>query len=63
MRVLVTEVVAGTDMLLVGLEIASETAGGAANRWQVLTVRDGQVADIRGYGDRAEAASRAGLGG
>jgi hypothetical protein len=61
----VTEVVAGVDTMLIGLEIvgtpAASDASGRAERSQVLTVRDGQVADIRGYDDRHEAAIRAGL--
>jgi ketosteroid isomerase-like protein len=64
-RAQVTEVVAGADKLLVGLRVVrnpgANGADGSAERWQVLTVRDGQVADIRGYDDRAEAATCAGL--
>jgi len=30
-------------------------------RWQVLTLRGGRVADIRGFDDRAVAAARAGV--
>lgn len=65
MRARVTEVVAGADKLLVGLQVsgteAADDAGGSAERWQVLIVRDGQVCDIRGYDDRAEAATRVGV--
>jgi ketosteroid isomerase-like protein len=64
-RAAVTEVTAGAGTLLVGLEVtgprAAGEAGGAAERWQVLTVRGGRIADIRGFDDRAEAAARAGL--
>jgi ketosteroid isomerase-like protein len=61
----VTEVTAGAGTLLVGLEVtgtpqASE-AGGAVQRWQVLTVRGDRIIDIRGFGDRAAAAGRAGV--
>jgi ketosteroid isomerase-like protein len=61
----VTEVTAGAGTLLVGLEVtgtpqASE-AGGAVQRWQVLTVRGDRITDIRGFGDRAAAAGRAGV--
>jgi ketosteroid isomerase-like protein len=64
-RAVVTEVTAGPGTLLVGLEVtgtaeASE-AGGAAQRWQVLTVRGDRITDIRGFGDRAAAAGRAGV--
>lgn len=63
----VTEVVVGDGALLVGLEVTgtgeAEEAGGAAERWQVLRVRDGRVFDIRGYPDRSEAATQAGIEG
>jgi len=62
----VTEVTAGTDKLLIGFRVVG-TRGAAArdgevDRWQVLTVRDGKVIDIRGFDDRAEAARRVGAG-
>lgn len=61
----VTEVSAGAGALLVGLEVtgtpAADEAGGAARRWQVLTVRGGRIADIRGFDNRTAAAARAGL--
>jgi ketosteroid isomerase-like protein len=64
-RAVVTEVTAGAGTLLVGLEVtgtpAAHEAGGAAERWQVLTVRDGRIADIRGFDNRAAAAARAGM--
>ena len=64
-RAVVTEVTAGPGALLVGLEVtgtaAAREAGGPAGRWQVLTVRDGRIADIRGFDDRAAAAKRAGV--
>jgi ketosteroid isomerase-like protein len=64
-RAVVTEVTAGAGTLLVGLEVtgtpAAAEAGGAAERWQVLTVRGGRIADIRGFEDRAAAAVRAGV--
>jgi ketosteroid isomerase-like protein len=61
----VTEVVVGDGALLVGLRVtgteeAPET-GGIAERWQVLRIRDGRVVDIRGYPDRTEAATQAGV--
>ncbi len=61
----VTEVTVGAGALLVGLEVtgtsAAHEAGGAARRWQVLTVRGGRIADIRGFDDRTAAAVRAGV--
>ena len=61
----VTEVIAGAGTLLVGLEVtgtpAAREAGGAVERWQVLTVRGHRIADIRGFDDRREAAARAGV--
>ncbi len=64
-RAVVTEVTAGAGTLLVGLEVTgtpgAREAGGAAERWQVLTLRGDRIIDIRGFGDRAAAAARAGL--
>ena len=64
-RATVTEVVAGTGKLLVGLDVsgtdAARDAGGSVRRWQVLTVDRNRVTDIRGFEDRAEAAARAGV--
>ena len=64
-RAVVTEVTAGPGTLLVGLEVTGTSAareeGGTARRWQVLTVSGGRIADIRGFGDRTEAAARAGV--
>ena len=61
----VTEVTVGTGTLLVGLEVTgtqtAREAGGAAGRWQVLTVKGDRIADIRGFDDRATAAARAGV--
>lgn len=61
----VIEVVARDDRVLVGLRV-SGTAGAAApdgttERWQVMTVCEGRVVDIRGFDGRAEAAARAGV--
>ena len=59
-RAVVTEVTAGAGTLLVGLEgtgaPAAREVGGAAERWQVLTLRGGRIVDIRGFDDRAAAA-------
>jgi hypothetical protein len=64
-RALVTELTAGAGTLLVGLEVtgtpAAGEAGGAVERWQVLTVRGDRIADVRGFDDRAAAAARAGV--
>jgi hypothetical protein len=64
-RAVVTEVTAGPGTLLVGLDVTgtptAREAGGTARRWQVLTVSGGRIADIRGFGDRTEAAARAGV--
>jgi hypothetical protein len=51
----VTEVTTAAGTLLVGLQVtgtpAADEAGGAVERWQVLTVRGGRIADIRGFGE------------
>lgn len=61
----VNEVVAGRGCLLVGLTVsgtpAADEQGGPTSRWQVLTVRDGQISDIRGFDSRDSAAERAGV--
>jgi SnoaL-like domain len=62
----VTEVIVGDGALLVGMRVTgtgeAREAGGVAERWQVLRIRNGRVVDIRGYPDRTEAATQAGLG-
>jgi RimJ/RimL family protein N-acetyltransferase/ketosteroid isomerase-like protein len=64
-RARVTETVVAGDMILIGLKVARAAAPGAgaaaSDRWQVLTVRDGRITDITGFGDRDEAAAWAGL--
>lgn len=64
-RAVVTEVTAGTGTLLIGLEVIgtpdAHEAGGAVERWQVLTIRGERIADIRGFDDRTAAAARAGV--
>ena len=66
-RATVSEIVVGHDKLLVGLKVVglSEPGdhGGQVERWQVLTLAQGRVVDIRGFEDRAEAAARAGVAG
>lgn len=62
MRATVTEVVAGSDHLLVGLTVGGRRpAGDDGLRWQVLTVKDGLIADICGFDTREEAVARAGM--
>ncbi|MCU1489070.1 MAG: nuclear transport factor 2 family protein [Acidimicrobiaceae bacterium] len=63
-RAHVDEVLTGNGSILVGLTIArpgADEVAGPERRWQVLTVRDGLVVDIRGYEDRSEAVARAGI--
>jgi SnoaL-like domain len=61
----ITEVTAGAGTLLVGLEVtgipAAREAGRVVERWQVLTLRNNRVVDIRGFDNRAAAAARAGV--
>jgi hypothetical protein len=50
------------DKILVGLSIlddqsSSSESGGETHRWQILTVKDGLVADIRGFEERDTAIS------
>jgi ketosteroid isomerase-like protein len=67
LRAKVTEILAGTDCLLVGLSITSATGaderGDPMIRWQVLSLKDGVIADIRGYDEREPAASAAHIAG
>jgi ketosteroid isomerase-like protein len=62
-RASVNDVVVLGDRLLVELTVRGSAdaveRGGAALRWQVLTVRRGRVVDIVGFDDRTEALSRA----
>jgi ketosteroid isomerase-like protein len=66
-RAQVTDMVVEDNKILVGLTVIgtggalSGEQGGPADRWQVLTVRGGRVVDIRGFDDREEARSRAGI--
>lgn len=61
-RAHVTEVVTGEGKLLVGLSVTGREEGGVrVQRWQVLTVIDGLVTDVRGFDDRDAAAARAGV--
>ena len=64
-RATVSEIVHGPTSLLVGLTVsgspAAEGQGGQAERWQVLTIRDGRITDICGFDNRTEAATWAGM--
>ena len=54
------------DKLLVGLVVhgtdAARERGGAAVRWQVLTLRNGRIADIVGFDSKEEALAHATTG-
>lgn len=62
MRANVTETIVHNDKILVGLSIIDEQSpsesGDRANRWQILTVKNGLVVDIRGFEERDAAISR-----
>ncbi len=61
-RAEVTETVVRNDKILVGLSISnaqsSSDSDDQTRRWQILTVKDGLIVDIRGFEERATAASR-----
>jgi ketosteroid isomerase-like protein len=59
----VTDVVAAADKVVVSMTVRAPSPGGVheVERWQVLTVANGRITDIRGYDDRAEALTAAGL--
>jgi ketosteroid isomerase-like protein len=58
-RATVSEITDIGDRLLVGLVVhgtrASRERGGAAPRWQVLTVRGGRITDIVGFDTKEDA--------
>ena len=58
-RAVVSEVTVHGDRLLVSLTVRgsgeAEERGGAALRWQVLTVRQGRVVEIVGFDDHEDA--------
>jgi ketosteroid isomerase-like protein len=64
-RAHVTETVVAGHRILVGLRVSGgqtdSGVGDEVDRWQVLTLRDGMVADIRGFDNRDEASAAAGL--
>ena len=58
------EVIPGADAVVVGLNVKRPVQGGFAREhsvYQVLKVRHRHIVDIRGYGNRAEAAAAAGI--
>jgi ketosteroid isomerase-like protein len=63
MRARVTGADVHGDKILIALRVtgrsAAEPTGGEVERWQVLTVRDGQIADIRAFEQRDEAVEMA----
>jgi ketosteroid isomerase-like protein len=60
-RARVTETEVGVDRILVGLEVGLEGGDDApVRRWQVLTVRNGRIVDIRGFENRETALARMG---
>jgi ketosteroid isomerase-like protein len=64
-RARVSDVTVVGDRLLVSLVVggspAAEERGGAALRWQVLSVRHGRIVDIVGFDDRMDALAHAGV--
>lgn len=58
-RAEITEVTVVKDTILVGLKILAnpQTKSKVNTRWQVLSVIDGRIAEIRGYERRGEAKS------
>jgi hypothetical protein len=47
------------DKILLALRVTRPGVPGAVDRWQVLTIRDGQVADIRAFDRHADAEAMA----
>jgi ketosteroid isomerase-like protein len=66
-RAQVNDVTVYGDKILVSLVVNGSPAGtergGEALRWQVLSVRQGRVADIVGFDDRRDALAEAGVAG
>jgi ketosteroid isomerase-like protein len=60
-RAHVSEVTVLGDRILVGLKVTNqkEASAGEADRWQVLSVRNGRIVEIVGYEDRHGALARA----
>jgi RimJ/RimL family protein N-acetyltransferase/ketosteroid isomerase-like protein len=64
-RAAVVETLVGEDRIVIGMRVTGtadgEQSAAEADRWQVLTVRDGLVTEIVGFSDRDEAVAWAGL--
>ncbi len=63
-RAQVTEVLTNAGKILVGMQVTTSRSPDSdlvADRWQVLTVRAGRIADIRGYEALSPARDAAGL--
>ena len=61
-RARVTETLVSGDRILVGLKVTGDQGSdGDRDRWQVLTVRGGQITSIVGFDNRDEAAASAGV--
>lgn len=66
-RATVTETSVSGDKILVGMVVTGRPSEDgdpeeAQHRWQVLTVKDGRIADIAGFDDRDEAVAWSGIG-
>lgn len=64
METSVLEVTATDDAALVGFNVSEPTSEGTRRQrtvFQVMTLRDGRIADIRGFPSRTDAAEHAGL--
>ncbi len=60
-RAEVFETVILSDKILVGISVSggqSSSESDQTQRWQILTVKDGSVVDIRGFEERDTAISR-----
>ncbi len=57
-RASVTETVVRGNKIMVGLRVRPAEVGDPTDRWQVLTLSDGLIIDIRGFEERSEAVSR-----
>jgi len=58
-RAQVRDVTVHGDKLLVSMLVTSSATDAGDPRWQVLTVTDGRITDIRGYDDEAAALAAA----
>ena len=66
MRATIQEVTAVGDSVPVAMAVtanpAADHSGGRVDRWQVVTLTDGRVSDIRGFEDRPSALAHASHG-